>query len=298
MNLAHPIRIALLSASVGWPAACASSPATAPQAPVTGAEPAIQETGLRDHKQQVIQLLKSLETGDPAPLAVINPGKYVQHNLAVADGPEGVRSFVASLPRGTTKVHTVRVIQDGDFVVAHTEYNLFGPKIGFDVFRYEGEQIVEHWDNLQETAARPSPSGHTMTDGPTTVSDLDKTDANKALMTTYMDDLLQGRKEKFASYYDGNNYIQHSPQVGDGLTGLFAGLQALAKQGLAVKYTSVKRILGEGNFVMVISEGTFGDKTIAFYDYYRIQDGKIAEHWDVLEPIPPRASWKNPNGKF
>ena len=84
---------------------------------------------------------------------------------------------------------------DGNVVFAHTDYNVFGPKVGFDIFRFEDGKIVEHWDNLQDTAARPGPSGHTMVDGPTTASDLDKTEANKALMQTYMDDLLYGRRD-------------------------------------------------------------------------------------------------------
>jgi predicted SnoaL-like aldol condensation-catalyzing enzyme len=47
----------------------------------------------------------------------------------------------------------IRVFQDGDFVFAHTEYDFFGPKIGFDIFRFEKGLIVEPWDNLQETAS-------------------------------------------------------------------------------------------------------------------------------------------------
>jgi predicted SnoaL-like aldol condensation-catalyzing enzyme len=41
-----------------------------------------------------------------------------------------------------------------------------------------------------------------------------------------MNDLLNGRRDKFPGYFDGNNYVQHNPQVADGLTGLVAGLQA------------------------------------------------------------------------
>ncbi len=75
-----------------------------------------------------------------------------------------------------------------------------------------------------------------------------------------MDDILHGRRETFASYFDGNNsYIQHNPLVADNLTGLFAGLRALAKQGLALKYDRVHRVLGEGNFVLVVAEGSFED---------------------------------------
>jgi predicted SnoaL-like aldol condensation-catalyzing enzyme len=171
---------------------------------------------MTDQKREVVDLLKSLETGGDAPIAYINPNKYIQHNLAVGDGLAGVMALFQSLPKGSTKVNTVRVFQDGEFVFTHTDYNFFGPKVGFDIFRFEKGKIVEHWDNLQETAG-PSPSGHTMIDGPTMASDLDRTAANKALMQTYMDDLLQGRKDKFAGYFDGNSYTQHNPWVADGL---------------------------------------------------------------------------------
>ena len=253
---------------------------------------------MTDRKRQVVALLKSIETGDSAPFAYVNPDKYIQHNLAIADGVAGVMAMLQSLPKGTAKVNTARVFEDGDFVFAHTDYDFFGPKIGFDIFRFENGRIVEHWDNLQEKPAAPSPSGHTMIDGPTEATDLDKTDANKALMQQYMDDLLAGRKDKFPGYFNGIEYIQHNPWVADKLTGLLAGLAALAKEGKAVTYTKVHKVLGEGSFVLVVAEGTFGAKPTMFYDFYRIENGKIAEHWDTLETIPPRAEWKNPNGKF
>jgi predicted SnoaL-like aldol condensation-catalyzing enzyme len=253
---------------------------------------------LTDNKQLAVELLKSIETGDTKPLAYINPNKYVQHNLAVGDGLAGVKALWQSRPKGSAKVNTVRVFQDDNFVFTHTEFNILGPRAGFDVYRFENGKIVEHWDNFQEVAAKPSPSGHMMTDGPTVASDLTKTEANKRLMKTYMDDLLNGRRDKFAGYFDGDNYIQHSPLVADNLTGLFAGLAALAKQGLTVKYDRVHMILGEGNFVLVMAEGSFGNRPSAYYDLYRIQNGKIAEHWDTIQPIPPRAEWKNSNGKF
>jgi predicted SnoaL-like aldol condensation-catalyzing enzyme len=100
-------------------------------------------------KQQVLDLLKSLETGDPKPAAAIHSGKYIQHNLAVGDGVQGLLAVLKAAP--PIKVKAVRVFQDGDFVFAHTEYDFFGPKIGFDIFRFEQGRIVEHWDNLQET---------------------------------------------------------------------------------------------------------------------------------------------------
>src|SRR5271169_6437568 len=248
-------------------------------------------------KQQVIDLLKSLETKNPAPFAYVNPNKYIQHNLQVASGPEGVAALIQKMPSDAS-VNTIRVLEDGDYVFAHTQYNFFGPRIGFDIFRFEDGLIVEHWDNLQETATERSPSGHAMIDGPTAVSDLDQTQANKALMQRYMDDLLAGRRETFPSYFNGIAYIQHNPWVADTIPGLIAGLQALAAKGQAVVYKRVHMVLGEGNFVLVVAEATFGGVPTAIYDLFRIANGKIAEHWDTLEAIPPRDQWKNSNGKF
>jgi predicted SnoaL-like aldol condensation-catalyzing enzyme len=196
-------------------------------------------------------------------------------------------------------VDTARVFHDGDFVFAHTDYNFFGPKIGFDIFRFENGAIVEHWDNLQATPAGPNPSGRTMIDGPTEPTDLDRTDANKALVRAFVDDVLvHGRLEQLAGYFDGDRYVQHNPQIADGLSGLGAALAAMAAQGVVMKYDVIHRVLGEGNFVLAVSEGSFGGAPTAFYDLFRVERGTIAEHWDTLETIPPREQWKNANGKF
>ena len=250
-------------------------------------------------KEQVTALLKSLETRDPKPVAAINPDKYIQHNLAIADGLAGVGALLQAVPKGAIKVQTVRVFQDGDHVFAHSEYEFFGPKIGFDIFRFENGRIVEHWDNLQETPAKPNPSGRTMIDGPVAASDLGKTEANKKLVRSFVEDvLMNGRGEKLAGYLDGENYRQHNPQIADGLSGLGAALEALAKQGVTLKITRIHKVLGEGDFVLVVSEGEFAGKHSAFYDLFRVANGKLVEHWDVIEAIPAKEQWKNGNGKF
>lgn len=250
-------------------------------------------------KAQVAALLKSIETGDPAPASVIDPQQYTQHNLTAADGLAGFGALLAALPPGSARAHTHRVFEDGDFVFAHTEYDFFGPKIGFDIFRFEHGRIVEHWDNLQETPAQPNPSGRTMVDGATQVADLELTEANKRLVRGFVDDILvHGRMDRLAGYVDGDHYLQHNPGVADGLSGLAAALAAMERAGISMTYDRIHLVLGEGNFVLVVSEGRFGGRHVAFYDLFRVQSGKIAEHWDTIETIPPRAAWKNTNGKF
>jgi predicted SnoaL-like aldol condensation-catalyzing enzyme len=251
------------------------------------------------NKQKVVALLKSIETGAEEPIGYINPNKYIQHNLGAADGLAGFGALLQLLPPKSAKVNMVRAFQDGNFVFTHTDYNFFGPKIGFDIFRFEDGEIVEHWDNLQETPAKANPSGHTMIDGYTEIRDLDKTEVNKAFVKNFVDDILvNGKMEKLASYFDGDNYIQHNPLIPDQLSGLGATLGELAKQGIYLKYDKTHQVLGEGNFVLIVSEGHFGNTHNAFYDLFRVENGKIAEHWDVIEPIPAKENWKNSNGKF
>jgi predicted SnoaL-like aldol condensation-catalyzing enzyme len=248
-------------------------------------------------KQQVVDLLKAIETGAPEPIDVIDADTYIQHNLGAADGLAGFHALLKAVPQGA-HVNTVRVFQDGHYVFAHTEYNVFGPQIGFDIFRFENGKIVEHWDNLQETAD-PNPSGRSMIDGPTEARDLDKSTANKALAESFVRDLLvDGQMDTLAGYCDGDRYIQHHPQIADGVSNLAAAFKAWADAGIVAKYDRIHRVLGEGDFVLVVSEGHFNGEATSFYDLFRVENGKIAEHWDIVETIPAKSEWKNKNGKF
>ena len=249
-------------------------------------------------KDKAVAVIESLETGAKEPIAYINPTKYIQHNLAVGDGLEGFGAVLANAPAGGFKAKVVRSFQDGDFAVLHTIYDFFGPKIGFDVFRFEDGKIVEHWDNLIEIKPA-NPSGRTQTDGTTTITDLDKTDANKTLVKNFVSDILvNGDMSKLAGYFDGDNYLQHNPAVGDGLSGLGAALEAMAKQGIKMEYDKIHKVLGSGNLVLTMSEGKMGGAHTSYYDLFRVENGKIAEHWDVIETIIPEAERKNNNGKF
>ena len=251
-------------------------------------------------QEKGVAVISSIETGDPKAASYINPDKYMQHNLAVGDGLAGFGEVLKMLPEGTAKAQVKRSFQDGDYVVIHTEYNFFGPKAGFDVFRFEDGLIVEHWDNLQELA-KPNASGRTQFDGSTKVVDLDKTEENKQLVSGFVKDILIAGDMSKINQYIGNEdsaYLQHNPGVADGLSGLGEALGALAEAGMPMVYTANHKILGQGNFVLAINEGQFMNQHVAFYDLFRIDNGKIVEHWDTIEAIPERSEWKNDNGKF
>lgn len=251
------------------------------------------------NQDKAVALLKSIETGDQNAVAYVNAGEYTQHNLAVADGLEGFGAVLQALPEGSAKVDVVRSFTDGEYVFTHTDYNFFGPKVGFDIFRFEDGLIVEHWDNLAQKSDTENPSGRTQLDGELEVVDLDKTEENKTLVASFVDSILvKGEMNTLSSFIDGDNYIQHNTAIADGVSGLSAALEAMAQQGITMVYIENHIVLGQGNFVLSVSEGTFAGEPTSFYDLFRVENGKIAEHWDVIETILPRDEWKNDNGKF
>ncbi|BFH59502.1 nuclear transport factor 2 family protein [Paenibacillus azoreducens] len=248
---------------------------------------------------KAIAVLESLESGNPEAITkYIHPDKYIQHNQALHDGRAAMLDALDHLKEIGTKVSIKRTLVDGEYVALHSVYDFFGTKIGIDIFRFENGLIVEHWDNLQEMVEKTA-SNHTMIDGPDTIKDIDKTDANKGLVKSYVENILFGKNpDLLTSYFDGDNYIQHSPHIADGLSGLHAALEGLKKKNIEFQYTHLHQVIGQGDFVLAVSEGIFNGQHTAFYDLFRVENGKIAEHWDVVEAVLPAEKRKNTNSRF
>jgi predicted SnoaL-like aldol condensation-catalyzing enzyme len=193
------------------------------------------------------------------------------------------------------------VITEGDLVVLHATYGnaiAFGADtlVAFDVFRVADFKVVEHWDNLQPLVSNTA-SGNSMTDGETEITDHDRTAANKALIENFIRDVLQGQApETITNYVSTEAYVQHNPLVANGLDGLGTALEAMAEAGQAMSYARTHVIVAEGNFVFSASEGLMGSTPTAFFDLFRIKDGKIVEHWDTISTIPD--TMPHTNGKF
>jgi len=204
------------------------------------------------------------------------------------------------LSQTSPRVNIVRIFEDGDYVFAHTDYNFNVLEIGFEVFRFEDGLAVEHWDNLQHKHSSPNPSGHTMIDGPTEITDLEKTEVNRELVRSFVDEvIINGQHDRLEHYIDAGCYTEHNPHLADGLTTLRSAISEPASNGKRmIQYERMHRLLAEGNFVLSVSEGSHNGVHSSFYDLYRVAHGKIVEHWDTTEAIPQRTEWKNDNGKF
>ena len=250
-----------------------------------------------DNKELVLKAAGEL-FGDKDPTAVDRwiAADYVHHRSPTADGPEPLRNQVAGLPDGF-RYDVARVIADGDLVALHGTYHGLGPEplIGFDLFRVKDGKLAEHWDALT-AAVRNTVSGRSQTDGPTTPADRGKTEANRKLVADFAESVLKGADYSvLTQYISTETYHQHNPQAGDGLAGFGAAAAAWAEQGKHLVYKTVHKVVAEGDFVLLQSEGEFG-VPVAYWDLFRVEDGKIVEHWDVIAPIP--ANLPNPTDLF
>lgn len=272
----------------------------APAQPAQTAEQAVDEPEeIQMNKEKIRSFLSALNSNDTDTARALM-SDYIQHNPFIPTGPEAILSLFPVIAENKTQVTTVRVLQDGNYVVAHNFWENatpFGAEevVTFDVFRIDEDGLLaEHWDALMPNTP-PNPSGRTLTDGPTEVTDLDKTEANKAITTQIFDVVVNGTPEEVGAVVTGNflpDYKQHSPTVADGIPAVF---EAFGREQWV--YTKNHKVIGEGNFVLSISEGTAKGVHSVFYDLLRFENGKVAEHWDVIQAIPTEGL-ANDNGMF
>ena len=241
---------------------------------------------------------------DPACVERYFTTPYINHNMRAPDGLDPVRDL-ASRAVQWDGVHTIvrREIADGDLVVLHSLYSnllgIVGQRAAFDIFRFNASgKIVEHWDCL-ENAIEPDLSGIGMIAGSVDIVDRDKTEANRAIVTGFVEAVLVGGDSgRIADFIDTARLIVHSPARAPGLERQH-GLFVTAPGAPAARYLRMHRTLAEGNFVLVQGEGRIGDEQVLeVYDLFRLHEGKIVEQWDLLQPLAPRDQWANLNGPF
>lgn len=261
------------------------------------------QSTLMTNKQIVGTFLGAVLGQDPETMRKVANADYIQHNPFL---PTGLEPFIQLLPvlkqNGTT-ADNIRIFADGDYVFMHNIWHNAKPfgadeMVSFDIIRVDDKgKVAEHWDAM-EPLVNETASGRTQTDGPTAAQDLDKTEANKALVVSFINDIPMGKNPgKIADYISTEQYDQHNPQIKDGLKGLGDFFQYLSSQNIVFKYNKLHKVLGEGNFVLTVNEGELMGKEQVFYDLFRLSNGKIVEHWDVIQAIPSEGL-ANENGMF
>jgi predicted SnoaL-like aldol condensation-catalyzing enzyme len=119
-------------------------------------------------------------------------------------------------------------------------------------------------------------------------------DLNKKTVIAFYDAAINDKDFAAASAYMGDKYIQHNPLAADGPEGLQAFL-GFAKENLGGFKVEFKRVLADGDFVIVHAHAKNGpdDRGSAVMDIFRLENGKVVEHWDVIQAIPETAQNNN-----
>jgi len=128
-------------------------------------------------------------------------------------------------------------------------------------------------------------------------ADAKQMEENKKIVAAFYDAAVNQKDFEKASQYLGPRYTQHNPLAADGREG-FKGFITFLKEKFPNNRSEIKRIFADGDYVIVhvhaVREpGTRGN---AIVDIFKLENGKVVEHWDVIQPIPEKAA--NDNGMF
>ena len=120
---------------------------------------------------------------------------------------------------------------------------------------------------------------------------------NKRTVLDFYDKGLNQKDFEAASRHFGDRYVQHNPNAADGPAG-FKGFVQFLKDKFPQSRSEIKRAFAEGDYVIVHVHAVRepGTRGSAIVDIFKLENGKIVEHWDVVQPIPEKAA--NSNGMF
>ena len=123
------------------------------------------------------------------------------------------------------------------------------------------------------------------------------TQANKRVVLSFYEAGLNRKVYAEAVRFLGERYVQHNPTSDDGRKG-FAKFVGFLRANYPYAHSTVRQAFAEGDFVIlhVFEKLQPGDRGNAIVDIFRLERGRIVEHWDVKQPIPNNPA--NRNGMF
>jgi predicted SnoaL-like aldol condensation-catalyzing enzyme len=235
---------------------------------------------------------------------------FIQHNPNAANGLAALKQYFAAgnvqpreiQPKVGRKL--VAMVAEGDAVLIVSPRELTDPKdkaqkyttVGFDAYRIKGGKVIEHWDAAFKNANGPAAAYTPVTPDSKPAEELAKSldkklEANKMLVVNMWREAIEGRQKEAIGKYFSDSFIQHAATMAPGLEGIRNMVNRGQPQAVPAK-TGLKPtvLIAEGDFVAAIFPRTYPDPkdssrkyTTAGLELYRIENGKIVEHWDEHE---------------
>jgi predicted SnoaL-like aldol condensation-catalyzing enzyme len=122
---------------------------------------------------------------------------------------------------------------------------------------------------------------------------LQQTEANKKMVAEFYQQLFGDKDAESILKYLAESYIQHNPALPDGRDAIYNACKIWFKDAPKEK-VDIQRIIADGDLVMLHVRNKRGSKTTAVVDIFRIENGKIAEHWDVIQDVPEKSANNHP----
>jgi predicted SnoaL-like aldol condensation-catalyzing enzyme len=122
---------------------------------------------------------------------------------------------------------------------------------------------------------------------------LNKPEANKKLVVAFYQELFGDKNVEAIDHYLLESYIQHNPSLPDGRDALKKGAQVWFKDAPS-EQVDFQHIAADGDLVFLHVRSRQGNKTVSIVDIFRVENGKIAEHWDVIQEVPAKAANAHP----
>lgn len=124
-----------------------------------------------------------------------------------------------------------------------------------------------------------------------------QSELSKKNVVAFYDEVINQKNFNAALKYIGTRYVQHNPTAADGTEGLKNYIQFLQDK-YPNAHSEIKRVFVDGDFVilhvnMILEPNTKG---LAIVDLFKLENGKIVEHWDVIQAVPEKSA--NDNGMF
>ncbi|WP_017814165.1 nuclear transport factor 2 family protein [Paenibacillus shenyangensis] len=223
---------------------------------------------------------------------------YIQHNPLAGDGRQAFADFFGAYIKQNPhlKADVKRIIAQGDLVLVHNHVTTSKQDKGMavvDIFRIKNNKIVEHWDAGQAVPEK-SANDNTMFPLPGTPVQVQPVSsqqvaANKKLVTTFYNQFFNEHDGTALQKYVAEDYIQHNPTVPTGRKPLEAFIPML--QSNPDSRNKIIRVIAEGDIVAlhVHAQSSKTDRGSAVVDIFRVANGKIVEHWDVVQPVPEKS---------
>ena len=118
---------------------------------------------------------------------------------------------------------------------------------------------------------------------------------NKKLVADFYQQLFGDKDIEAIDKYIGSTYIQHNPMLPDGRDTLKNTIKIWFK-GAQKEKINIQHLSADGDLVYIHTKASFGGKTSSVIDIFRLENGKIVEHWDIIQEVPAKSA--NPHPMF